>query len=355
MITPDYLFSGFIGAVIGALLGGFATAWGSYLFTKKHTKELEDKKIKNFAGAIYTELTALKERYMKIAGNLIEQTNIENELPLVGILSTDQNYFIVFDNLSSDLFGLLDIEMAKNVIDAYINTKALFDDLEFILKMQEDVDGYAGNDEKLLEMNGVPDPTSLAFRKENPVFAKLDEYAGLSINSFDKLPVTKTGIEYVSTPGHSPGSTCFIPSGTDIIFTGDHILEKITPNISYYDGVTDFLGHYIDSLKKTALLPINNAYPGHGVPFSNVKGRIESLLSHHTTRMEEIRNIINGKMITAYDIACKMTWSRGRHLDSMNHMEKKFAIGEAISHLRHMETIGMCSTVEKNGLILYKN
>jgi hypothetical protein len=129
MITPDYLFSGFIGAVIGALLGGFATAWGSYLFTKKHTKELEDKKIKNFAGAIYTELTALKERYMKIAGNLIEQTNIENELPLVGILSTDQNYFIVFDNLSSDLFGLLDIEMAKNVIDAYINTKALFDEL----------------------------------------------------------------------------------------------------------------------------------------------------------------------------------------------------------------------------------
>ena len=258
---------------------------------------------------------------------------------------------ILLTHLHIDHLGGGVIASEKDGIPLYIGKN----DLEFIFKMQEDVDGYAGNDEKILEMNGVPDPSSLAFRKENPVFAKLDEYARLSINSFDKLPVTKTGIEYVSTPGHSPGSTCFIPSGTDIIFTGDHILEKITPNISYYDGVTDFLGHYIDSLRKTALLPVNNAYPGHGGPFSNVKGRIESLLSHHTTRMEEILNIINGKMMTAYDIACNMTWSRGRHLDSMNHMEKKFAIGEAISHLRHMETTGMCSTLEKNNLILYKN
>ena len=258
---------------------------------------------------------------------------------------------ILLTHLHIDHLGGGVIASEKYGIPLYIGKN----DLEFILKMQEDVDEYAGNDEKLLEMNGVPDPSSLAFKKENPVFAKLDQYARLSINTFDKLPVSKTGIEYLNTPGHSPGSTCFIPTGTDIIFTGDHILEKITPNISYYDGITDFLGYYIDSLKKTALLPINNAYPGHGGPFSNVKGRIESLLSHHTTRMEEIQNIINGKMITAYDIACKMTWSKGRHLDSMNHMEKKFAIGEAISHLRHMETIGMCSTLEKNGIVLYKN
>ncbi len=258
---------------------------------------------------------------------------------------------ILLTHLHIDHLGGGVVASEKYGVPLYIGK----DDLEFILKMQNDVEGYAINDEKLLAMSGVPDPSSLAFRKENPVFAKLDEYVKLSINSFEKLPESKTGIGYLDTPGHSPGSTCFIPTGTDIIFTGDHILEKITPNISYYDGVTNFLGQYIDSLKKTALLHVNNAYPGHGGPFSNVKGRIESLLEHHTLRMEEIHKILEGKMMTAYDIACNMTWSRDRKLDSMNHMERKFAIGEAISHLRHMESIGMCSTVEKNDLILYKN
>lgn len=128
----NYLFSGLIGAIIGALIGGFVSAWRSYLFTKKHTKELEDRKIQNFTVAIYTELTALKERYMKIAGNLIEEIDIEREIPLIGILPTSQNYFVVFDNLPSDIFGLLDSETAKNVINAYINIVALIDKIIYL-------------------------------------------------------------------------------------------------------------------------------------------------------------------------------------------------------------------------------
>lgn len=123
------LMSGLIGAIIGAIIGGFVSALGSYFFTKKHTEKLEKKKIKNFTKAIYLELTSLKEKYMEIVGDLIEKIDIDKEMPIIGILQTNQNYFAVFDNLSSDLLGLLDKKIAKNVIDAYINTKALFDEL----------------------------------------------------------------------------------------------------------------------------------------------------------------------------------------------------------------------------------
>lgn len=125
----DSLLSGLIGAIIGALTGGFVSAWGSYFFTKKHTKELENKKMLNFASAIYIELTSLKERYMEIAGNLIEKIDADKEIPIIGILQTNQSYFTVFDNLSPDLLGLLNSETSKNIINAYINVKALFDEL----------------------------------------------------------------------------------------------------------------------------------------------------------------------------------------------------------------------------------
>ncbi len=234
-------------------------------------------------------------------------------------------------------------------IPLYIGKK----DLDLINMIQGNLEKYADHDENVLRVNGVPDPSSFAFRKENPVFARMDDYEKLSLMDLDKISSDKTGIKTFYVPGHSPGSTCFIPEGTDKIFTGDHILEKITPNISYYDADSDLLGMYLQSLENTSVLNVDMAYPGHGAPFRNVKERIEGIILHHRHRMEEILHILADGKSTAFDVSRKMKWSRDRKLDSMNDMERKFAFGEAISHLRHMEATGMCSVNEKNGVMYY--
>jgi hypothetical protein len=69
--------------------------------------------------------------------------------------------------------------------------------------------------------------------------------------------------------------------------------------------------------------------------------------------MREIAGIAS-KWMTAYEVAESMKWSKERNLVSMNLMEMNFAIGEAISHLMHMEAEGMLERKEENGLYLYR-
>ncbi len=37
------------------------------------------------------------------------------------------------------------------------------------------------------------------------------------------------------TPGHTPGHLCFHDETHDLLLTGDHVLPRITPNMSSYD------------------------------------------------------------------------------------------------------------------------
>ena len=123
------IWSGLVGAVIGALVGGVATSIGQYCFTRKHTIELERKTTLKLSKALYTELTVLWEKYMDFAGNLVEtEKETADSPPLIVLFETPQNYFAVFDS-SSHLLGLFDLKDAESIIKTYINAKALFSEI----------------------------------------------------------------------------------------------------------------------------------------------------------------------------------------------------------------------------------
>ena len=55
-----------------------------------------------------------------------------------------------------------------------------------------------------------------------------------------------TDLLSVWTPGHTPGHVCFADTVRDVVLTGDHILPRITPNISPApDDTDDLLGQYL--------------------------------------------------------------------------------------------------------------
>ncbi|MEM0156103.1 MAG: MBL fold metallo-hydrolase [Thermoplasmataceae archaeon] len=229
-------------------------------------------------------------------------------------------------------------------------------DAEIISRMMSDPEGYLKNEISYLKYLGLPDNEVDIAAKVNPVketykeAAAIDEITPLDENStFLGFPE----ISILDVPGHTPGSTAFIVKDQNFVFTGDHIIERITPNISYYDDDSDMLGMYLKSLLKLQSTGIQTGYSGHGPEIDNLSYRIEDLLAHHKLRLAEI-NAQCDDWRTPFEISGRIRWNRGRTINDMNGMERIFAIGETLAHLRHLEKIGLISKSERSGRIVYK-
>jgi len=129
---------------------------------------------------------------------------------------------------------------------------------------------------------------------------------GLFVTSY---PNKQEVLEVIWTPGHSPGHICLYEPQNQLLFAGDHILPKITPNISYHVQSGDNpLGDFLYALQKVQNLPVTKVLPAHEHVFRDLRGRIEEIRKHHDRRIEEIHRTIQEKPRVAYEIASQMTW-----------------------------------------------
>ena len=113
----------------------------------------------------------------------------------------------------------------------------------------------------------------------------------------------------VLTPGHTPGHMCLWEQDKRLMFTGDHVLFDITPNITAWAYVRDSLGDYLNSLKAVSKYPVEFAFPGHRKP-GNFHVRIRQLLQHHQTRLAEVEELVRQEPgSTVYEIAGQMSWN----------------------------------------------
>ena len=68
----------------------------------------------------------------------------------------------------------------------------------------------------------------------------------------------------VHTPGHTPGHLCFAEERTGLFFSGDHVLPRISPNISTtHNGLDDPLRDYLDSLATVGVDEPVEVLPAH--------------------------------------------------------------------------------------------
>ena len=205
-----------------------------------------------------------------------------------------------------------------------------------------------------MRLNGTPHAIIDDMVKHHSVLDHLDTYIRIEFDiELEGGEEISSGIKVMHNPGHSPGSSSLYVPESSSIFTGDHILPGITPNISFYDSSTDMLGLYLNSLRETRSLNAKFVYPGHRDPFENANTRIDQIMGHHERRINEIAGIARNWK-SAYEIAESMKWSRDRTINTMNLMELNFAIGEAISHLMHMEAEGLVERKIKDGKYLYR-
>jgi glyoxylase-like metal-dependent hydrolase (beta-lactamase superfamily II) len=149
-----------------------------------------------------------------------------------------------------------------------------------------------------------------------------------------------TGLRVLWTPGHTPGHVCFVHEGHDVILTGDHILPRISPNISPYPTFTDdSLGDYLGSLASMADLEVSEVLPAHEYRFANLPARVAQLREHHADRLAEVMDVIAaGPGCNSLDVAQGLTWSRPWSASAG--IIHRFAIGETYAHLVHLVRLG---------------
>lgn len=186
---------------------------------------------------------------------------------------------------------------------------------------------------------GMPPNIVESMEKINPaiIFAPPRGVRYTTVKDGAILSAGGYSLRCILTPGHTPGHMCLWDEAHGLMFTGDHVLFDITPNITAWPNVDDSLGDYLDSLRFIREFPVKLALPGHRKT-GDFHARIDELFRHHEARLAEVERIIRSASgLSVYDIAGRMKWQiRSACWDDFPAPQKIFAVGECMSHLNYL-------------------
>ena len=149
-------------------------------------------------------------------------------------------------------------------------------------------------------------------------------------------------IQCLETKGHKHGHICLYDQDKKLLLSGDHILGKITPNITLWQLGEDVLGDYLRSLDRIASLDVNLVLPGHRYILNDCRGRIQELKNHHKARLENVLDILGDQSLNGVEVAQQMKWDLSfKDWRDFPWGQKLFAVGEAMSHLYHLFQLGV--------------
>lgn len=89
----------------------------------------------------------------------------------------------------------------------------------------------------------------------------------------------------IDTPGHASNHVCYLLEDTGILFSGDHILDGMTPVILAPDGD---MQHYLEALRRLRSYPIHAIAPGHGRLLPDPVAVIDALIAHRLRREAKV-------------------------------------------------------------------
>lgn len=169
----------------------------------------------------------------------------------------------------------------------------------------------------------------------------------------DTLELKGGPVRLLWTPGHTPGHLCLYDPRRRLLFSGDHVLPKITPSIAVHGEESgNPLGDFLASLRKVQGLDVELICPGHEYTFGGLARRVDELVAHHEERCEEILKAIRIGHTTSYAIASRIHWNVGSW-EQMSYWLHRAALGETLAHLEHLRRQGRVATETRDGLVRY--
>lgn len=120
-----------------------------------------------------------------------------------------------------------------------------------------------------------------------------------------KIDAGDDELEVIHVPGHSYGHIALYNRESRILFSGDILLEGITPN-PVIEPLNDLermpvLEQYLNTLERLYRLEVSIVYPGHRNPIRNHREVIRNYISSFEERSYQVLEVADGK--TAFEIA----------------------------------------------------
>lgn len=173
------------------------------------------------------------------------------------------------------------------------------------------------------------------------------------IGDGDRLQVGAHDWQVIVGKGHSPEHASLYCAALGILIAGDMVLPRITSNVSAFshrpgeDPLADFLA----ALDRLAGLPAATlVLPAHGLPFRGLHLRIAQLHEHHAARCAELLDACRAAPRTAAELL-PVLFAR----DITDPHQVRFAMGEAIAHLVHLEKQGRLLREERTGIVRFRS
>ena len=219
---------------------------------------------------------------------------------------------------------------------------------------------YMRQSEQWFRSNGVPG-------RELPISRM--PFGGLRVSGIPQQPdisleggeIISTGIfdlKVIWTPGHAPGHICLYDQKNRLLFSGDHVLPVITPNISLppaSDG--NPLGDFLKSLALIRDLDVDTVLPAHENVFHDLRKRVDEIMHHHEVRTDEIMATLTDGAKTAFEISNYITWMPelgGVKFRDLMPGDQRAAVSETLAHLRAMTIDGKVKVAPRNNVFYYQ-
>jgi len=158
-------------------------------------------------------------------------------------------------------------------------------------------------------------------------------------------------LEVVYLPGHTPGSIGLYNKKNKILFSGDSLLAKISPNPIVELGKAGeedrfkSLPVYYNTLDKMYNMDIDLVIPGHGECIINHQRTIENLKHFYKRRQEKILNVLSEEM-TVYEISVTLF---------PKYKEQIFLIfSEILGNIDILEEMGYVEKIDFGNKIAYR-
>ncbi|MGS0765621.1 MBL fold metallo-hydrolase [Syntrophomonas curvata] len=226
--------------------------------------------------------------------------------------------------------------------------------------MESKGQSYWQNYVRFAEINGFLDAGSVVASHPGIKYMKDNDSSAinwLAVKDGDEINIGDYHFTCLATPGHTAGHFCLYEKEFKLLFAGDHIMSKISPNIELFADDINPLWDYLESLQIVRNLDIDVVFPAHRFTIYNHRYRIDELIQHHRERGEEILSIMQNlpqQTADAFRIASFIKWDiKYDDWDDFPPAQKWFATGECIAHLRYLEQNGQLKKICNNDAIKY--
>jgi len=202
----------------------------------------------------------------------------------------------------------------------------------------------------LVEIHGGSDEAIAAFREvwPRPTWAGSAMAPTRPVEHGDRIPLGgDRTLEVLYTPGHHITHICLVDSLTGRLFSGDHILPRITPYIAVDLDGGDALEEFIASLELVEDLDPALTYPAHGAIIEQGKARAHQIALHHQRRI--------GAMLDEMHPVPNQAWAimEATFRPDLDLQSQYLAFQETLAHLEYMVRHGRARRIEEDGQVRY--